>query len=161
MLNMTLILAWLYNGMLVAISGYAVVRGGRPERIGAAVCLVASWGTAIIRFVVPAEWMPAAALVLFVDIAVIAIFFWLAITTIRFWPIWATGFALANVLGSAIGTILPQIQLFAFQTGSVAYAYLVLVVIALGVHGLGRHADPVVRNGSRKLWLLREQHSTR
>ena len=161
MMDITLILAWLYNGMLVAICGYAIVRGGRPERIGAAVCLVASWGTAVLRFLLPAEWLPAVTLVLLIDVGVIAVFFWLAVTTIRFWPIWATGFALANVLASAIGTFLPQIQLFAFQTGSVAYAYLVLVALALGAHGLSRHVDPVVRNGSRKLWLLRENHSMR
>lgn len=148
-----LILACAYNVVLVGSCAYAFVRGGRPERIGAAVCLLASWGTAIVRILWPSQWLPAGTLVLAIDVSVVATFFWLAISTIRFWPIWASGFVLGNMMVTIAGAMFPRVQLFAFHTGSGIYAYLVLGALTLGTFGLGARPDPVVKNGSRKLWL--------
>ncbi|MDR6116594.1 MULTISPECIES: hypothetical protein [unclassified Sphingomonas] len=96
-----------------------------------------------------------------IDASVIATFFWLATTTIRFWPIWALGFALSNVLAAIVAALLPRMQLFAFHTGLGAYAYLVLGALALSICRLGRDPDPIILNGSRKAWLERERRSGR
>lgn len=151
-----LILAGLYNAVLVGTCAFAFVRGGRPERIGAAVCLLASYGTVAVRIMWPSQWLPAATLVLAIDIAVMATFLWLATSTIRFWPIWAAGFMLGNVAVTIAGAIFPHVHLFSFHTGLGAYAYLTLGVLGLGTYRLGAHPDPIVRNGSRKLWLQKQ-----
>lgn len=160
-MNTPLILSCMYNGLLVATCGFAFVRGGRPERIGALTCLAASAATALVRYLLPGQWLPAAGLVLMIDASVIATFFWLATTTIRFWPIWALGFALSNVLAAIVAALLPRMQLFAFHTGLGAYAYLVLGALALSICRLGRDPDPIILNGSRKAWLERERRSGR
>jgi len=156
---MPFILANMFGLTLIVVCGYAVVRGGRPERIGAGTSLLASLATAGVRLLFPSAWLPAAISVLAIDLVVIGIFFWLATTTIRFWPIWATGFALSNLLVSLAGALFPRIQLFAFHTGLGIYAYLVLGAVTVGIWWLPRDADPVVRNGSRRLFLDRKNGS--
>lgn len=137
---------------IIGVCGYAIVRGGQPERFGAVINLLAWFVTMMTRLVFASAWLPAAMSVLSVDIAVAASFFWLAITTTRFWPIWAFGFALSNILVSVAGALLPQIELFAYHTGLGIYACLALGALALGTYRLPREADPVLRNGSRVQW---------
>lgn len=149
---MTFILAWMYAVTLASTCVYALFRGGRPERTGALICAAASVATAVVRWWLPSEWLPAAGAVLGIDLATGAAFFWLAISTIRFWPIWAFGFALSNVVASIAGVLLPKLQLFAFHSGLGAYAYLIMGAIILGVYRLPTSADFIIRNGSRRLW---------
>lgn len=145
-------LALLYNVALVAVCGFAVVRGGRPERIGAALNVSASIGSSIARLTAITSWAPAEIVILVIDVSIAAGFFWLAIRTTRFWPIWAFGFAMANLFISLAGGLLPKVTLFAYSSGLVLYAYMALGSLAIGTFFLPRDASPVLRNGSRRLW---------
>jgi len=147
------VLALLFNAILVAVCGFAIVRGGRPERRGAAINLVAATITTVLRLSDARYFAPAEKVVMAIDLAVAAGFFWLAISTIRFWPVWAAGFALADLFMSLFGRLLPNIPLFAFHTGLGIYAYLALGALALGTLRLPRDAEPYLRNGSRRSWL--------
>ena len=146
------ILAILYNVVLIAVCGFAVLRGGRPERQGAVMTLIASIVSGAIQFWSVAYWEPAQIVILAVDISVAIGFFWLAVSTIRYWPIWAFGFALANLFIGAAGAILPNITLFAYSSGVVLYAYLALGALAFGTLRLPRDASFALRHGSRRLW---------
>lgn len=99
------------------------------------------------------HFAPADASIFAIDFAVAAGFFWLAITTTRFWPIWAAGFALSNLFMSLLGGLLPRMPLFAYHTQLGIYAYLALGALALGTYRLPRNAEPHLRNGSRRSWL--------
>lgn len=142
-------LASMYNVVLLVICGYALARGGRPERIGAAINLLASFATTALRLIDPLYYAPADAVMLGIDIGVAAGFFWLAIATVRFWPIWSFGFALANLFTSFAGAWLPEVPLFAYLTGLGLYAYLSLGVLFVGTLRLPASADAALRRGSR------------
>ncbi len=143
-------LALLFDATLALVCGYALVCGGRPERIGATINLVASVVTTALRLSDASYFAPMAPIIGLIDLAVAAGFYWLAIKTIRFWPIWAAGFAMADLFMSVAGALLPQIQLFAYQSGLVIYAYLALGALTLGTFRLPRDAEPHIRNGSRQ-----------
>ena len=125
-------LALVFNGVLFATCGYALVRGGRPERIGAGINISASGITTILRIVSPRFFAPAELTIMLIDLAVLGSFYWLAVTTTRYWPVWAFGFALADVVISLAGGLLSKVPLFAFHTGLGIYAYLALAALALG-----------------------------
>jgi hypothetical protein len=146
-------LAVAFNVAMAATLIFALVCGGRPERIGALINLGGFVLTVLVRLLVPAAWTPAEVAVLLIDVAVAAGFYWLALTTIRFWPIWAAGFAFADLFMSIAGALLPHTPLFAYQSGLVIYAYLALGALALGTLGLPRDAEPHIRNGSRRAWI--------
>ena len=151
-MDLRIILAYAFNGALLAICGFALWRGGRPERIGAISNLIASLLTDAARLAFPAAWAPAHYLVTIIDLAVLATFFWLATRSNRFWPIWAFGFALANIVISIAGVMLPRTPLFAYHTGLGIYAYLALAALAIGTYRLPRDATPDQRRGHRPPW---------
>jgi hypothetical protein len=146
-------LALVFNAVLVTVCGAAFFWGGRPERIGAAINLIASGLTTALQLSNVSYFAPAEFVIVAIDVAVALGFYWLGITTIRFWPIWAAGFALADLFMNFFGAMLPHVPLFAFQTGLGIYAYLALGALALGTFRLPGDAEPHLRNGSRHLWL--------
>jgi len=148
-----LILALLFDAVLLAVCSYALRWGGRPERFGAAINLLATMASNFFRLQNVIHLAPADVIILSIDVAVLAGFFWLAVTTIRFWPIWAAGFALSNLFMSVLGGLLPSVPLFAYHTQLGIYAYLALGALAFGTYRLPRNAEPHVRNGSRRSWL--------
>lgn len=145
-------LALLFNATLLLVCGYAIIRGGRPERIGGLINLLASLLTTGLRLVHVEYFAPAHVVILAIDIAVMGGFYWLGITTIRFWPIWAGGFALANLFMSLLGGLLPRVPLFVYHTQLGIYAYLALGALAVGTFRLPRNAEPHLRTGSRQSW---------
>lgn len=58
-----LLLALVFNGVLVTTCLYAAVRGGRPERIGAGINIAASGLTTALRLTNPNFYAPAELLI--------------------------------------------------------------------------------------------------
>ena len=143
------VLALIFNGLLVATCLYASVRGGRPERIGAGINVIAACLTTALRLMNAQFFAPAELVVLSIDALVAAGFYWLAISTTRFWPVWAFGFAVANIFVSLAGGLIPDTPLFAYHTGLGVYAYLALGSLAIGTFRIRRDASPAVRDGRR------------
>ena len=127
-----LFLALVFNGVLLATCSYALIRGGRPERIGAGINISASGVTTMLRIVSPRFFAPAELTIVVIDLAVVGGFYWLAVKTTRYWPIWAFGFAMADIVINLAGGLLSKVPLFAFHTGLGIYAYLALSALALG-----------------------------
>jgi hypothetical protein len=159
-MSLQLCLALAFNTALITVCSASFIFGGRPERWGAAINVLASCTSTALRLLNPAYFAPAEALIFAVDVGVAGAFFWLGITTIRFWPVWAAGFALANLFMSLFGALLPGIPLFAYHTGLGIYAYLALGALALGTLRLPRDAEPYLRNGSRRSWLQHHRATT-
>ncbi|TPG42696.1 hypothetical protein EAH79_02150 [Sphingomonas koreensis] len=147
---LNLLLALLFDVVLLLSCLYALIRGGRPERIGAVINLAASAVTTALRLFDIRYFAPAEALVFAIDVAVVAGFYWLAVRTTRFWPVWAFGFALADVFINISGVLLPRTPLFAFHSGLGLYAYLALGAMTLGTYRLGRDASADERRGIRR-----------
>ena len=131
-MSIYLTLALIYDAMLVGVCAYAFVRGERPERWGAAINFTASMVSSFGRMTGLGGWAPAQWFILSIDIVVAASFYRLATTTTRFWPIWALGFALADIFVSLAGALLPDAPLLAYETGLGVYAYLALIALAVG-----------------------------
>lgn len=144
-----LAMALTYDITLAAVCLLALVRGGRPERIGALVNLMASAMSSVARLSGLASWAPAELIILSIDMGVALCFYRLATTTTRFWPIWAFGFALADIFVSLAGAILPDAPLLAYQTGLGIYAYLALFSLAIGGACISRGADGARRKRAR------------
>lgn len=159
-MSLQIILALLFDVTLLLTCGYAALKGGRPERVGAAINLTASVVTTVLRLMDAAYFVPAETITLLIDLAVAGGFYWLGVTTIRFWPIWAAGFAVADLFMSIFGALLPRVPLFAYHTGLGIYAYLALGALALGTFRLPANAEPYIRNGSRRLWVQHLKETT-
>ena len=76
-MSLEICLALLFNTTLFTVCAYATMRGGRPERVGAAVNLLASLVTTALRLIDAAYFAPAEIVTLSIDLAVAGSFFWL------------------------------------------------------------------------------------
>lgn len=145
-------LAVAYDITLVAVCAFALIKGGPPERWGALINLVGTFLSSAARLSGIASWAPMEGLVLVIDGLVAFGFYRLAITTTRFWPIWALGFAFADLYVSIAGRFLPHAVLLAYETGLSVYSYLALLALALGTLRLSTTSDPHLRSGARPPW---------
>lgn len=67
-----------------------------------------------------------------IDIIALFALIWLALKSSRFWPIWATAFHLLAVITHTTMIAAPQITPWALGTGSVFWAYPMLLALAVG-----------------------------
>ena len=116
---------------LVLCCGYAVWKGERPERIGAAINL----GAVLCSFPLEAghsHWREVMLGVSTIDMGVCVGFFLLALGTDRFWPIWSCGFALASVLTHLARARSLDIPFYAYFRAEADFSYLALAALAIG-----------------------------
>ena len=152
-MNTQIGLAVIFNAVMVTVLLFPSLRGGRPERLGVFINLAGFGATTAFRLLASGiGWAPGEIGVFAIDACVAAGFYWLGVTTVRFWPIWAAGFAVADLFMSVCGALLPHVPLFAYHTGLGIYAYLALAALALGTFRLPADAEPHIRNGSRRSW---------
>jgi hypothetical protein len=91
---MIISLYWLLAGTCCA---FAAIAGGSTGRAGAAMIVTASIATAVGgQF---GSWGETHLPVMIIDLILLAGFYWLALRSDSFWPIWATGFHLLSVIG--------------------------------------------------------------
>lgn len=122
-----------YYALLTLCLTYALMRGGPPERIGAAIIAIGSvisaalvWGRADHH-----RWVETG--VLLIDVACFAAFTMLALRADRFWPLWVSALAGLGILGHVGRWYLgPGIGRGAYIISLVLWSYPILVVIAIG-----------------------------
>ncbi|WP_419826853.1 hypothetical protein [Sphingomonas sp.] len=122
----------LYYLLLIGVALHALLRGGVPEKVGAALNIGASLLTFAVIPPLHVRWRSVDLPTFAIDAAVATGFFVIARCSDRFWPVWCLGFAIANLfVHFARFTVQNEVPL-AYADGSVAWAYLALVALAVG-----------------------------
>lgn len=134
---------------LLAICGYAIWRGGAPERLAAVVCLLATAAT--VAGTLPRETHFAALEleVLVIDLVLLAALLGIALKANRFWPIFATGchsVAVAVHLAKAANPALVG-PVYAFASSGTS-----LLVLLILWAGTLRHRRRLRAYGSDPSW---------
>lgn len=122
----------LYYLLLLGVALHAVVRGGLPERFGAALNVGASLLTFAVIPPMHVRWRTVDLPTFAIDAAVAIGFFVIAKRFDRFWPVWCLGFAMANLFVHLARMAVQDEVPLAYADGSVAWAYLALLALAVG-----------------------------
>jgi hypothetical protein len=107
-----------YTALLLIVVGYAIHRGGEPERSGAAVLLWLSFGTFLFRPFIALNYLSIDMGTLIVDLVGLAGFLYLGLKIDRTWTIWACS---AQVI-AVTGHVVRYMQL---QEAPLAYAVMI------------------------------------
>lgn len=129
---------WASLIVLVITAAIALWRGGGPERMAAVAMVVAWFATVFVqnnlqRFGVQTS-------VMLVDAGLMAVLLYVALTSDRWWPMWATGFQAMNVVLHL--TVMADAKVWGwayFVAGSI-FSYLVMLALFLGSVGARRPA---------------------
>ena len=122
----------LYWTLLALTCGYALIRGGRDERIVAIVCLVASVLTAFVLSPWGHRYSQIEAGEMLVDLTVLAVFVAVALRSDRFWPLWIAGLQLTSSLAHLLKGINIDLLPQAYEAATKFWSYPILLIIAAG-----------------------------
>jgi hypothetical protein len=142
------IFAYAYNLTLLVIGAFALLRGSGPEKFGASVNIVGSCATTLLMAAGIQKWGAGYAATWLVDLSVIATFFWIAVASTRFWPIWCFGFALCDILLHPASILMPREIAFYYESAQGIWAYMSLGVLAVATARL----SPDERGKSLRGW---------
>ncbi|HEX9947295.1 MAG TPA: hypothetical protein VGA98_07130, partial [Allosphingosinicella sp.] len=120
----------IFYAILALCCLYAVVQGGKPERIGAAIFLGAAILTTAALSAPSARWGTVEAGVFAVDVVMLGALIALALSAERLWPLWVTALQLIGTAGHAAKLASPEVirEAYAFVMAFWSYPMLSLLV---------------------------------
>ena len=111
------------------VCGLALWRGRDDERLAAAAYL-ANWAITLVVFKsrsFDTQWY-----VMALDVALLALYVWLAMRSGRFWPLFAAAFILLIVVTHLAHAVDGTVSGWAYITATLIWSYLALIAIGYG-----------------------------
>lgn len=127
-MSMMELLVWT---LLALCSFYAAALGGPSGRIGAGLVLAATIATYLVQG--SERWAQTNIPVMFVDLALMAAFYALALRSKVYWPIWAAGFHLITIAGHAATFIIPDFRSSLYYYFNGMWAVFVQMSMVVGI----------------------------
>lgn len=136
----------LFRLLLVAVILYALLRGGRDERIVALLCLAGVIGTELLLPPPDQRFAGMELGVMAVDLVLLAGFIAVALRSIRFWPLWVAGLQLTAAMSHLLKSIDTNLLPHAYGAALTFWSYPILLILAVGTwrHYRRRRADQPV-----------------
>lgn len=135
--------------ILLACCGFALVCGGAPERIGAAIYAGGSFATLAVVSAPPIRFQGIEVGVFIVDGFVFLGFLALALRANRFWPLWVSALVGIGIAGHLAMLLRPQVIPWAYAAVLSIWSYPILAVMTAGTW---RHRRRRIRNGADPSW---------
>ena len=139
----------IFLAILVLCLGYAILRGGAPERLCAAIFVmayilstIAQSGPAV-RF----EWVEVG--VFAVDLAVLLALLVLAMRANRFWTLWVAALQIIGTAGHGVKLADPDVMRSGYAIALALWAYPQLLLLVIGTWN---HRRRLARNGADPSW---------
>jgi hypothetical protein len=136
---------------------YALARGGGPEKIGGAIFLAAALLSLAVEQPRGSRWHSVELGMLFVDLAVFASFFTLAIAAKRFWPLWMSGMQGVQVFSHFAIALDAKVIPWAYWNAQTLWAYPMLMLLAAATW---QHRSRLRRQGADPSWRRFSRSST-
>lgn len=138
-----------YQVLLLACWGYALRRGGVPEKIGATILVVGSYLTVAVLSGPAVSFQSVELGVLIVDLLCLVAFTALALRADRFWPLWVAAMQILGTTAHTVRFVDPEIigRTYAFMLAIWSYPMIFLMII-----GTWRHRQRLARFGVDQSW---------
>lgn len=136
-----------FNLMLTAVCGYALWRGGAPERIAALLFAGAAGLTYASMY--SYGFRAISEFYLLVDIGLLVAIGALSLWADRFWPIWVAALQLVVLAVHGVRAIHPDLLPFIYYVATAKLAYPMILLLAIGTL---RHRARLSRWGSDLAW---------
>jgi hypothetical protein len=136
-----------FNLLLVAVCGYALWRGGAPERIAAALFAGAAATTFALMY--GYSFRAISGLYLLVDLGLFVAITLLSLWADRFWPLWVAALQLMVLAAHGVRATHPELLPFIYYVATAKLAYPMIAMLAIGTV---RHRERLARWGSDLDW---------
>ncbi len=127
----------LFDLLLFATCGYALLYGRMDARIIGGVCIVANFAS----YAVVSRYVGVEVGVLAIDLLTFLIFTAVALRSDRFWPLWISGLQLTTTIGHVLKAIQLDLVPIAYAVALRFWAYPILIILAFAVWRSRRRLD--------------------
>lgn len=136
--------------ILLACAIYCLWRGGWTERVGVVLAVAASVLSRLAQLMSDTAWIAPQIGIACIDVVMLSALVALALTSDRFWPIWASSFHLVGLSTHLAKAVDTQIVPLAYSLLSGFWGYPVLGLMVLGSYQHHREAlrDELRRQGA-------------
>jgi hypothetical protein len=139
----------LFLAVLLLSTAYALIRGGQPERIGAATLLGGASLTVVAASPLGIRFRGVETGILFIDLSLLGIFLWLSIRSTRFWPIWIAAMLGAEVIIHIALMVAPDVVPRTYMHALALWSWMGQLVL---VTATWRHRMRLTRLGADAPW---------
>jgi hypothetical protein len=140
---------YLFIFLQLAVSAYALVRGGAPERIVGGLMLIAFSATILFQSQFPVRFHGVELGIFIVDCAMLAALLAVALRAERFWPIWMTGLQAVAVAAHLAKMVNPLVIPWAYAAMLAFWSYPMMALLAAGTW---RHRRRMAAYGADRSW---------
>lgn len=138
--------------ILILCCGYALARGGAPERIAAGVMVCGAIASLVaVNLAVPAgaeRYNGVQPWTLTVDLAMLVVWVILAVWSNRFWPLWVAA-CQGLLVATHLATVATLIHPWAYWALQMFWSYPIPLTLALGTY---RHRKRLMHGGTDISW---------
>ncbi|HXH14879.1 MAG TPA: hypothetical protein VNJ10_01975 [Sphingomonas sp.] len=135
---------WLFYAIQVAASGYALLRGGAPERLTGLALLIAAASTGIVQRNSPIPFAGLEAGVTIVDLLLLVAMIAITLKADRFWPLWATALHALGTAAPLVRALSPDVIRLVYAVLSAAWSYPIVLLLVIGTV---RHSQRIRARG--------------
>ncbi|MEN3749149.1 hypothetical protein TPR58_18390 [Sphingomonas sp. HF-S3] len=138
----------IYLALLLGCSGYALARGGAPERIGVLILALAIVASHFAPAAGPVRFKTIEWGVMMVDLAMLSAVLVLAVRAQRFWPMWMAAI-LVNTIVTHLLMLSPNLIPWSYSVAIAGWSYPNPVLLAIGAW---RHRSRIRLYGADPAW---------
>jgi hypothetical protein len=138
--------------------GYALAKGGPPERTGAAIMVVAYLLSSILLSAPSGRFGSVELGIFYVDLAILIAFIVLALRAERYWPLWVAALQIIGVGGHLVKLVDLGTVRGAYAFLLAVWSYPQLLLLAIGTY---RHQQRLARNSADPSWSTFSARSER
>ena len=142
----------LFNLLHLAVSGYALLRGGAPERVAGIALLIATLSTRLVQSQMSLRFAGVEWGVFCVDLGLLAVLLGIAMDADRYWPLWVTALHGLGTFGHVVRLLDVDVLRPAYAVLTAVWSYPILLLL---VGGTARHQVRRSRRGEDSAWSRR------
>ena len=145
---------WVFYAVQVAASGYALFRGGAPERLTGLALLLAAVSTGLIQRHIPVLFSGLEVGVMIVDLILLAVMIAITLNADRFWPIWVTALHALGTGAHLARALSPDVIRLVYAVLSAAWSYPIVLFLVIGTV---RHSRRIQARGWDLDWSRQDR----
>jgi hypothetical protein len=147
----------LFYLLFVASCGYALAKGGAPERVIAIAYAIAVPLTVLLLSPLKQRYAGFEYGVMVVDLALFVVMVAVAVFSERYWPLWMSAMQAVTLLAH-LGRFLPQIAAWTYWNAVTLWSYPIMALLVIATR---RHQIRLARSGADNSWVSFSARSTR
>lgn len=144
----------IFNLLQALASGYAMLRGGAPERLAGAALLAAALSTRLVMHGSEFNYLELEVGALAIDLMLLGALVTTTIYADRYWTFWLTALHALGTGAHLVKAIDPNLLATAYGVLAAAWSYPMLMLLAVGTY---RHRTRLTRFGGDLDWSLQER----